>query len=283
MLCRKPFRQGAEEYGCGQCLPCRLNRRRLWTHRLLLEAFFHEFNSFWTLTYSDDLVPSDGSLRPRDYVLWLKRLRFALGPARPVRFFLCGEYGDETWRPHYHCVLYGVSSAEVELVTSTWGMGFCYPGELTRESAQYVCGYVVKKMTSADDPRLLGRHPEFTRMSRRPYGIGAQAVPQIMEALNDSQGAALTAREGDVPRSLMHSKTSLPLGRYLRRLMREYAGFENTGGQESAKFRQAQEVRALLEVAGSVKAFLSDKEVTEQQKMLRMEKKSLIYSKKGSL
>lgn len=131
-----------------------------------------------TLTYAPEHEPPDGSLSPRHMQLWLKRLRRLLPPTRPIRFFGCGEYGDETFRPHYHVALYGVAPLETELVQSSWGMGHVHLMELNAETAQYLCGYVVKKMTSPDDPRLQGKHPEFTRMSLRPHGIGAGAVPQ---------------------------------------------------------------------------------------------------------
>lgn len=36
----------------------------------------------------------------------MKRLRKYLEPVK-VRFFACGEYGDNTYRPHYHLILFG--------------------------------------------------------------------------------------------------------------------------------------------------------------------------------
>ena len=100
--------------GCGQCLPCRINKRREWTFRLELEASLHEHNSFVTLTYADQFLPEDGSVNPRHTQLWLKRLRKVLDP-RKVRFFLCGEYGDQTFRPHYHACLFGVGLDDAHL------------------------------------------------------------------------------------------------------------------------------------------------------------------------
>jgi len=34
----------------------------------------------------------------------MKRLRFHMGP---TRFFMCGEYGEENFRPHFHALLFG--------------------------------------------------------------------------------------------------------------------------------------------------------------------------------
>jgi len=281
-MCKKPFVKGITPYPCGQCLPCRLNRRRLWTHRLLLEQRCHEFSSFFTPTYNDESLPVDGSLNPEHTRLWLMRLRSRLGPARPLRYYLVGEYGDETFRPHYHAALFGVSRIEVELVEETWGMGRCFPGDLTKESAAYIAGYVTKKMTKKDDPRLQGRYPEFARMSLRP-GIGALAVPVIADALSDKHGAKAIARDGDVPTSLNHGRSSLPLGRYLRRKLRDELGFETIGGQERPEKERQDEMQAMFEAAGSRTSYLTEKPFVDHQKILQTEGKARIWKKKGSL
>lgn len=234
-----------------------------------------------TLTYADEFLPAGGTLVPRHVQLFLKRLRRVLSPARSLRFFLCGEYGDDSWRPHYHAALYGVATLEDELVRSCWGMGHVQLMPLNVETAQYVCGYVVKKMTAKDDPRLDGRYPEFTRMSLRP-GIGAGAVPAIADALNDTHGAAHVGRTGDVPAALMHGRRRLPLGRYLRRKLREEMGFSEVGGQESVKRVQAEELRTLCEAEG-VAATLNQKAKTTAVKILQVEGRAAIHRKKGSL
>ena len=97
---------GREAYGCGQCLPCRINKKRVWTHRIMLESSLHTDNAFVTLTYSDENLPKDGSLVPRHVQLFLKKVRKEIEPAR-LRFFCVGEYGDRTQRPHYHVALFG--------------------------------------------------------------------------------------------------------------------------------------------------------------------------------
>ena len=282
VLCKKPFVKGIQPYPCGQCLPCRLNRRRLWTHRLLLEARDHEFTSFATLTYHPDYVPVDGSLNPKHTQLWLKRLRSLLGPTRPLRYYLVGEYGDDTFRPHYHAALFGLSHLESELLQKSWSMGGTFLGTLTDQSAQYIAGYVTKKMTAVDDPRLGGRHPEFARMSLRP-GIGAGAVVPIAEALNCPVGAASVARDGDVPTQLLLGRKSLPLGRYLRRKLREELGFDTIGGQKKPEALRQEEMQSLLETSGSRSRYLQEKPFVEHQKIVQVEGKAKIWSKKGKL
>lgn len=86
------------------------------------------------------------------------------------------------------------------------------------KSAQYIAGYCTKKMTHRSDIRLGGRHPEFTRMSLRP-GIGASAMWNVASTVLQYR-----EKDIDVPLALMYGKKEFPLGRYLRRKLREYVG-----------------------------------------------------------
>lgn len=52
--CKDPRLRHGILTSCGQCLPCRVKYRRLWTHRCLLEQRMHSDSSFLTLTYSDE-------------------------------------------------------------------------------------------------------------------------------------------------------------------------------------------------------------------------------------
>lgn len=217
MKCLNPFpiRSGIRA-GCGDCIPCRINKRRLWAARIVLEAQLHEHSVFVTLTYDDGHLPSDYSLQPRDLRLFLKRLRKALAPLR-VRFFAVGEYGDLSQRPHYHLVIFGIGLASSDLIDKAWGKGFTYCGDVTEQSAMYVCGYTIKKMTSTDDSRLDGRYPEFSRMSNRP-GIAADAVVPISQALLEVKPDLF---EEDLPRVIRLGGGYFALGRYLRSKMKE--------------------------------------------------------------
>lgn len=93
--------------------------------------------------------------------------------------------------------------------------------ELTFKSAAYIAGYVVKKMTRMQDTRLNGRWPEFARMSLRP-GIGADAMWDVASAV--MQHKLEKKPDFDVPVDLRHGSKTFPLGRYLRRLVRERIG-----------------------------------------------------------
>jgi hypothetical protein len=183
----------------------------------------HNDNSFLTLTYDDDHLPDKGNLVPADTQKWLKRFRKAIAPKK-VRYFLVGEYGEKSGRPHYHASLFGVGPEYLPVVQQTWSKGFCSLYEFNETTAQYVAGYIIKKLTRKGDPKLNGKHPEFARMSNRP-GIGADAMQIIADQLHSDAGLDSILAEGDVPKSLKIGKKQYPLGRYLRRKLREEMGF----------------------------------------------------------
>lgn len=185
------------EIACGQCIGCRLERSRQWAMRCLHESQCHEWSSFVTLTYDDDHLPDNYSLRYSDFQLFMKRLRARYSLRQRIRFFMCGEYGEVTQRPHYHACLFGVHFDDREflkrmksgcniytsdLLSELWPAGHSSIGDVTFESAAYVARYVVKKVTGAaaaahyrvvdSDGVVHFRTPEFTHMSLKP-GIGA--------------------------------------------------------------------------------------------------------------
>lgn len=226
----------------------------------MLEASQHKHNCFITLTYSDEHLPGGGSLAPEDARDWLKRFRFAIEPVK-IRYYLVGEYGDQTWRPHYHVAvfgypkcLYGMSRYNRERQTccpicdkvrDTWGRGNILVGSLETKSAQYIAGYVQKKMTRFDDPRLKpGLHPEFCRMSLRP-GIGAMAMHDVADTI---------LRHGleqfDVPTALRHGSKLLPLGRYLRRRLREHVGLAPGAPPEALAQLEKETLQAVQDYTG---------------------------------
>lgn len=173
---------------CGQCIGCRLEYSRQWAIRCEHEARLYDDNLFITLTYDDDNLPHGGTLVREDLQKFLKRLRFHFGkdPRRRVRYFGCGEYGEQTARPHYHLVMFNMRLPDAkyfstrngfdvyhsEFLNKTWGLGRTEVGSVTFESAAYVARYAVGKITGdAAKGHYRGRLPEFSAMSLKP-GIG---------------------------------------------------------------------------------------------------------------
>lgn len=181
---------------CGQCSGCRANRAHEWALRCDHEAKSHDCNSFVTLTYDDENVPQDFSVKLRDWQLFLKRLRKRA--AVRIRYFGCGEYGEQTLRPHYHGLLFGFDFADKklwsrrdgyqvfksEMLSDLWPFGMSEIGSVTYQSGGYVARYCLKKMTgdraldhycrvSPIDGQVHQVLPEFATMSLKP-GIGTQ-------------------------------------------------------------------------------------------------------------
>lgn len=176
------------EVPCGQCIGCRLERSRQWAIRCVHEASLYEDNCFITLTYDDEHLPKDGSVHVDHFQKFMKRLRKKFPGT--IRFFHCGEYGEENWRPHYHACLFNFDFPDKKLfkmsgehrlysseaLDSLWTFGFSLIGDVTFESAAYVARYITKKVTGDKaDEHYNGRRPEYVTMSRRP-GIGTRWV-----------------------------------------------------------------------------------------------------------
>lgn len=208
--------RGLQAFGCGQCKPCRIALRRLWSHRIMLEALLYKESTFVTLTYAE--APKDGVMLDH-YTNFLKRFRDRVRPLQ-IRFYGVAEYGDEHGRPHYHFVLFGWPSNDQTqtLLEAVWPLGFVDIKPLTAVRAKYIAKYTVKKMTHMDDERLEGRNPEFSTKSLKP-GLGHGMIPFIAATLTRYN---LLSAEGDVPVTLAHGGKQWPLGRYLRRQLRGY-------------------------------------------------------------
>ena len=188
---------------CGRCIGCRLEHSRIWGARCAHEASLYDDNCFLTLTYRNEseatdgqrsqglFMPSDGSLNKKHHQDFLKRLRYYLG-GRRISYYHCGEYGDETGRPHYHTLLfnfdfpdkqlfkyeYGYQLFTSELLDEIWKFGYCWIGSVTFESAAYVARYCLKKVTGSEAHFHYLRYneqgapywlePEYATMSRNP-------------------------------------------------------------------------------------------------------------------
>ena len=237
MLCKHPIPVNSILVPCGQCMNCRVNKKRIWVTRCALEASCHPYTAFITLTYDEKNLPKDENgvavLNRRDPPLFFKRLRRA---GLKFRYFGVGEYGDQTWRPHYHMLMFGLAPCDhgsgldcnckpCRTVRDHWGLGLTSNGVADRGSASYVAGYVTKKMTSSGDARLEGRPPEYSMMSRVP-GIGNLAVWDVASALlrDFKASGPYERKDSDVLAAVDIDGRSMPLGKYLRDVLRVRCG-----------------------------------------------------------
>lgn len=214
MLCINPYRKPSAEFGCGQCICCRVNRKRTWTARICLESLACRESSFVTLTYSDEHLPASGSLSKAHWREFTNGIGY--------RYFGCGEYGERLSRPHYHLVLFGIGAVEAEqLAGERWRYGFVCVRPFAFEHASYVASYTVKKLSRSSDPRLApGQIPEFALMSRRP-GVGVPGLSWMSNYLTTREGCKYLAEALDVPQSVRVNGSVYPLGRTLVRHLRD--------------------------------------------------------------
>lgn len=236
MLCKSPiYIKNAEGLvPCGQCLSCRINKVRRWTFRLLLEYLSHK-NSIWvTLTYNDQFVPNiyidkegqifegnqgQKTLHPDHMRLFIMRLRKQLGTQK-IRYFYCGEYGDQTKRPHYHLCIFGMDIKQKNLLTMCWtdpkskiSMGHISVDYLTPQNIRYTCGYALKKLTKKGDEKLDGVYPEFIRHS---LGIGKYSIEKIAKSLTCKSAELYYLTYDDIPRTFNVMDKEYPIDRYTR-------------------------------------------------------------------
>lgn len=167
----------------------------MWAVRCVHESKMHKENCFLTLTYSPENLPEGGTLVPRHFTLFLKRLRKQIHP-RKISYFHCGEYGDNLGRPHYHALIFGYDFPDKkraqlsksgfptytsELLEKLWTHGLCNIGDLNFETAAYTARYALKKITGdAADAHYQGKHPEYCTMSTKP-AIGKRWLDQNID------------------------------------------------------------------------------------------------------
>lgn len=203
---------------CGKCIGCRLDTSKQWADRSMLELQMHDSAYFVTLTYDDvhaptvpvvddttgEVIAYNLSLKREDVKNFVKRLRKRCG--EKIRVFGCGEYGSNTFRPHYHLIIFGLHLDDLEvsgkspiglpyytsaMIQNTWSIwhqpekgqirgwfepiGFVSVGEVTWKSCAYVARYVQKKADRDMNAfyREMQVEREFT-ISPRRGGLGRE-------------------------------------------------------------------------------------------------------------
>lgn len=180
---------GRLQVPCGRCPACRRRKQNEWAFRILEESKYHSKVAFVTLTYDDDhLHYSDSgipTLVPEHCKTLIKNLRYDLeyydnnDERQSFRYFLCGEYGDQFDRPHYHMIFFYSGDHDHEYIekcfTKRWFHGFIkYELGISAGRAKYCAKYSLKSI-GYDYQDVI---PPFARMSRRP-GIGHQFIKNL--------------------------------------------------------------------------------------------------------
>jgi len=184
---------------CGKCLGCRGDQARDWGIRCYHEAQMHDQNAFLTLTYDDEHLVD--KINPYDPRMFIKRLRKQL--KTPIRYFLCGEYGEKTKRPHYHALVFGHDfrggrysfSINDQLygnkqLDDIWGKGTITAAPVTAGTAMYTAGYCAKKIGDTDT---------FALQSRRPP-IGMSWVRKHHDNIRRIESIQVDGKQYPIPR-----------------------------------------------------------------------------------
>lgn len=258
MLCSKPYRpNGGSELPCGKCAACLTNKRNIWKTRLILEETQHEKTSFVTLTYNDDNLPNNEELTKKHPLAWIKRIRKAY-PTREIRYYLCGEYGDNTSRPHYHIVLFGIGFPykglaeyyqrnqlnkypdSVVEVLNYWKKGNIHFEEANPQLLEYSCSHIVKSIAGGRPIKTLNKKvKEYHSMSP---GLGRNAMDAIVSWLSTEKGVEHYRKLGDVPPTVRINKKIVPIGKYLRNIIRRKLHLPEVQTDEAIKLRALTEL-----------------------------------------
>lgn len=109
-----PLNQIPQQFRCGQCLPCRINKTSAWSLRLLLEQSQSTSASFWTLTLDDDNIGAayENNRRRTLRRFWqaLRKYESRHGNTTMIRYFGCLEFGGQFGRPHWHFLIFNLSA-----------------------------------------------------------------------------------------------------------------------------------------------------------------------------
>jgi len=153
----------------------------------------------------------------------MKRLRKRYSNTK-IKYYMCGEYGENFSRPHYHACLFGIDFPDKDPIRESegnilynsptldeiWGKGYTSIGDVTFETAAYTARYITKKITGVNayehyqktcehTGNLISLEPEYTHMSTRP-AIGKDWLRKYENDLYPSDFAIHRNRKIKIPR-----------------------------------------------------------------------------------
>lgn len=143
MIPIKGYRAGYRMLPCGKCEECLRKYQNDWMLRLNEEFVHHKYKAlFVTLTYRPSAVPTvirgeyvdtdTGEYFPEKHYLsvckshvqsWFKRFRtnyMRSTGETGLKYYITSEYGPRTLRPHYHCLIFGVSKKDFISASQDW-------------------------------------------------------------------------------------------------------------------------------------------------------------------
>ncbi len=173
MNCLSPIsvkvKTGRQVVPCGRCHACLSKLRQEWYVRCYYELKRSQNAYFVTLTYNDENINwSDQgypSLNKREMQNFFKILRKRL--KTKFKYFIVGEYGTETHRPHYHVLFFDLLNdlkATDRLLSDCWKKGHIDIGYVKAASINYVLKYMIQPFDKNESDREI----PFRLMSQKP-------------------------------------------------------------------------------------------------------------------
>lgn len=195
---------------CNHCYACKLNKSAQKATEATLESYYYSDNYFITLTYdnenlpykqeiqikernSDDIITyfNDSDLHPTLIPEHIKtfnnslRKHFERLGHTGIKVIYCGEYGEETERPHYHEILINCpinpkyfydfhidtnfkTHWKTKEISDIWGKGMIDVAESEWSTVAYVARYCMKGITdlhTKEEYYNMAMYPEFMRSS----------------------------------------------------------------------------------------------------------------------
>lgn len=230
---------------CGKCPACISKRSNGWIFRLMEEDKVSDNATFCTFTYENKyFTKSSGRLTPKGYMSLVKydfqnfmkslrnsfryrarnpktgKMRYCYDKVPKIKYYMCGEYGSETYRPHYHAIIFGVDRS---IIARHWTFGVVHLDDVNGNTVAYTTKYMNKGKVipvHAGDDRL----PEFQCAS---LSLGRSYVtPETIKYHNDDLSRMYLTSAGGV---------KVPMPRYYRDKL-----FDDTAKKKHARLVQSQ-------------------------------------------
>lgn len=179
-MCLEPLKLEDRVVSCGNCLECLIVKQKEWTLRIEWHAKEAKTGAFITLTYDPENVPMNGGfqvLSKKDVQDFIKKLRFHQSKITDMKisYVLCGEYGENGYRPHYHLLLF--DCVLINQIDEIWSKGRVDIGNIETRSIEYVVSYTLNRKAWKE---------EFEKCLEKPFmtfskGIGMAYVRKNKE------------------------------------------------------------------------------------------------------
>lgn len=149
---------------CGHCLQCLKQRQQQIAFRAEWEALdpSNVLTLFVTLTYAPEFLPPDNELSKDEMQRFIRRLKKLTNDSVRVRYVICGEYGEQYGRAHFHALLYFDKYIDYHIISDAWSFGIVDIANFLPARAGYVAKYSVKQIGDSS----VHRQEPFIMISR---------------------------------------------------------------------------------------------------------------------